>query len=171
MHAGCLQRRADHAVEPGPAGVRGIVQHDLLERAVDQQLLLHARLVRARQLRHGDEQGVRAVRARQPLERGLHHLDRAEGVEIDHIGAQIAQHAHRTADGVRNVAELQIEKDLVAPVLQRADHRRPGGVEQLHADLHEGTLRPKLLQKPQRSGSAREIAGDDDVFTHDEHLR
>ena len=45
---------------------------------------------------------------------------------------------HGLFHGVGDVVQLQIQEDLVAPGLDLPDDGRAFGVEQLHADLHEG---------------------------------
>ena len=62
--------------------------------------------------------------------------------------------------------ELQVEEDLVAPVFQFFDDLRTRCVEQFHADLDERPFFPELLQEPDGLFSAREVTGDDDVFSH-----
>jgi hypothetical protein len=42
------------------------------------------------------------------------------------------------------------------------------GVEQLHADFHERLLSGELIQKVEGFFSGRKVAGDNNVFTHDQ---
>ena len=64
--------------------------------------------------------------------------------------------AHGLFDGVGNVVELQIQKDLVSPRLDLPHDLRALGIEQLHADLHIGLARLvfKLVQKGVQSPRA-----------------
>ena len=167
MDAARLQRGADHAVKPGLARIACIVQHDLVDRRVDEQFLLHALLIRGGQLRHGDEQRARAVRPGQSLERGTHHGLRAGSVEVDDIHIQRRERGHRLFDRVRDVVQLEVEKDLVAARADLAHDVRPFGIKQLHADLHKRLLVLKTVEKRERLFPAVKIQRDDNVLTHD----
>ena len=170
MHLARFQRRADHAVQPGGAGQLRVVHHHFGERLFNEQFLFHAHLVGAGQLRDGDEQRAGAVRAGQAFEGGLHHGDGAEGVEVGHVHVQLRERAHAALDGVGDVAELEIEENLVAAALDLAHDLRPFGVEKFHADLHEGLFAGEAVEEGKRFLAAGEVEGDDDVFTHGARL-
>ena len=165
-----FQRGADHAVQTRLSGVGGIVQHHLIQRLPDQQLLLHTALVSGGQLRHGDEQGTGAVRAGQTLQRGGHHGLRAGGMEIDHVHVQRGQRRHGLFDRVGDIVQLQIQKDAVAPGTDLPYNGGSLGVEQLHADLHKGLLLREAVQKGQCLVFAVKVQCDDNVLTHDVRL-
>ncbi len=166
MHLAGLERRADHAVQSGSARVLRIAQHHFIERAVDVQLVLHALLGGGGELRHGDEQRARAVGAGESIERGAHHVGGAEGVQVGHVHVQPAQHGHALPDRVGNVAQLEIEENLVAARLDIAHDLRPLGVKQLHADLEIRLFAGELIQKVKNLLAACKVAGDDNVLAH-----
>ena len=87
-------------------------------------------------------------------------------MDVDHVHIQVAQHAHGPLDGVGNVVELQVQENLVAPGLDLPDDGRTLGVEQLHADLHEGLAALELVQKGQGFVFGGEIQCNDDVLVH-----
>ena len=170
MNLACLQRRTDHAVKSRQLRVFRVVDDDVGQRRVDADLLFHALLAGGGQLRDGDEQRARAVSAGQALERGGHHGAGACRVEVHHIHVQRGQDGHGLFDGVGDVVQLEIEKDLVASGLDLADDGRALGVEQLHADLHERLFAGEAVEKRERFLLAVKVQGDDDVFTHDVRL-
>ena len=143
------------------------MQHDLVDRRVDEQLPLHALLIRGGELRHGDEQRARAVRPGQTLERGAHHGLRAGGVEVDDIHIQRRERGHRLFDRVGDVVQLEVKKDLMAARADLAHDVRPLGIKQLHADLHERLVVLKAVEKRERLFPAVKIQRDDNVLTHD----
>ena len=167
MDAARLQWGADHAVKTGIARIARIVQHDLVDRRVDEQLPVHALLIRGGQLRHGDEQRARAVRPGQSLERGAHHGLRAGSVEVDDIHIQRRERGHRLFHRVRDVVQLEVEKDPMAARVDLAHDVRPFGIKQLHADLHKRLLVLKEVEKCERLFPAVKIQRNDNVLTHD----
>ena len=83
-----LERGADNAVKPRILRGLGVVHDYLIYRLFYQQIALHCFLVGGGDLRYGDEQGTRAVRAGQPFESRLHHARGARGVEVAHIDVE-----------------------------------------------------------------------------------
>ena len=63
--------------------------------------------------------------------------------------SQTGQIFHGLMNGVGDVVELQVQKDLVAAVLDGADDVGAFAVEQLHADLHKGLLLLEFVQESQ----------------------
>ena len=94
-------------VVPGLVDVQDVYKR---QGPVYEQLPPHALLARRGQLRDGDEQGPRPVRAGEAFERRRHHLPSAEGVEVYHVRARAAQHGHRPLHRVRYIAELEVEE-------------------------------------------------------------
>ena len=133
---------------------------------LDQKFALQCGLIGRGELRDGDQKRSCAVRACQPFQRGAHHLRRSRGVEIHDIRVQTGQHRHRLFDGVRNVMQLEVQKDPMTAGLDLAHNGRALGIEELHADLHEGLPFGETVQKGQSLRRGRKIAGDDDVFSH-----
>ena len=166
MDAPGFERGADHAVEPGESCVFGVVDDHVLKRGVNADLFLHALLAGGGELRDGDEERARTVRAGEPLKRGAHHGARTCGVEVDHIHIEGGEHGHRLFHGVGNVVQLEIEEDLVAARLDLAHDGRAFGVEELHADLHIRPLVSEAVEKGQRALPGRKVAGDYYVFSH-----
>ena len=161
---------ADHAVQTGLGRVLRVVQHHLLHGLMDQQLLLHARLLRGGQLRHGDEQRAGTIGTGQALQRGGHHGLRPCGVEVHDVHIQRGQGGHGLFHGVGDVVELQVEENLMTASADIPHHLRPLGVEKLHTDLDKGLFAGKAIQKSQRLFLAVEIQCDDNVLTHGGHL-
>ena len=117
-----------------------------------------------------DEQGAGAVGPGQALQGRLHHGLGAGGVEVHHVHPQAGEHRHGLLHRVGDVVELQVQENLMPPVLDLPDDGGPLGVVELHADLHKGLLPGELVQKGQGLLLAVEIQGDDHVFTHGGHL-
>ena len=166
MYAASFQRRADDAVKTGSFCVFRVLHHDLCQRLFDEQLALHARLVDGGQLRDRDEKRPRAVRAGQAFDGGLHHVNAARGVQIADVHVQTGQNRHRLFDGVGDVVQLEIQKNLVAARLDGADDRRALSVEQLHADLHERLFPGEAVEETESILRAFKVTRDDNVFSH-----
>ena len=147
MHLPRLKRGADHAVKSGCRGVAGVGDDDLVDGPWDEELLLHALLVRAGQLRHRDQQRPASVRPGQALQRRLHHGPGARGVQVHDVRPKAGEHAHGLLHGVRDVVQLQVQKHPVPARFELPDDLRSGGVIELHPDLDEGPLVPELLKK------------------------
>ena len=73
--------------------------------------------------------------------------------------SRLRKRAHAALDGVGDVAELEIEENLVAAALDLAHDLRPFGVEKLHADLHEGLFAGEAVEEGKRFLTAGEVAG------------
>ena len=170
MDAPGFKRGADHAVEPGESCVFGVVDDNVLKRGVNTDLFLHALLAGGGELRDGNEERARTVRAGESLKRGAHHGARTCGVEVDHIHIEGGEHGHRFFHGVGNVVQLEIEEDLVAARLDLAHDGRAFGVEELHADLHKGLFAGEAVEKREGLFLAVKIQRDDNVLTHGGHL-
>jgi len=84
-------------------------------------------------------------------------------VQVRHVYVEPRQRAHRLLDGVRDVAEFEVEEDAVSAALDLADDLRPLGVEQLHADLDERLSPGEAVEEPEGLPAPGEVAGDDDV--------
>ena len=170
MDAAGFERGADHAVKTGSHGIFRVVDDHVLKRGVNADLFLHALLAGGGELRDGNEERARTVRAGEPLKRGAHHGARTCGVEVDHIHIEGGEHGHRFFHGVGDVVQLEIEEDLVAARLDLAHDGRAFGVEELHADLHEGLFAGEAVEKREGLFLAVKIQRDDNVLTHGGHL-
>ena len=170
MDAAGFKRGADHAVEPGESCIFGVVDDHFLKGAVDADLFLHALLAGGGELRDGDEERARTVRAGEPLKRGAHHGARTRGVEVDHVHIEGGEHGHRFFHGVGDIVQLEIEEDLMAARLDLAHDGRAFSVEELHADLHKGLFAGEAVKKCEGLFLAVKIQCDDNVLTHGGHL-
>ena len=133
---------------------------------MDHQVPLHGLLIGGGQLGHGNQQGTGAVGPGQALQSCLHHGGGTGGVEVGNVHIQVPQNGHGLLDGVGNVVELQIQKNLMPPGLDLPDDFRAFGIVQLHADLHKGLSAGELVQKCEGLLCAGKIAGYNDVFPH-----
>ena len=166
MHPRGLQRRADHAIQPGFFGIGCIVIDHLLQRLFDPKVFFHALLVGGSQLCDGDQQRPAAVRARQSLERGLHHRDRAARMQVAHIHIQSGKDFHGFFDRIRYVVQLQIEEDPMPSGFDLPDDLRSLGIKKLHADLDVRFFFGEPVQKAERLRRGRKITRNDHIFSH-----
>ena len=58
-------------------------------------------------------------------------------MDVYHIYVQLGQLAHGAVDGVGDIVELQIEKDLVAAGFDLPHDGRAAAVKNFHTDLDE----------------------------------
>ena len=92
------------------------------------------------------------------------------GVEVDHIHIEGGEHGHGLFHGDGDVVQLEIEEDLVAAGFDLAHDRGALGVEELHADLHEGLFAGEAVEKRESLFPAVKIQRNDNVLTHGGHL-
>ena len=132
-----LERGADNAVKSCVLRGLGVVHDNFVYRLFYQKIALHRLLIGGGQLRYGDEQGTRAVRA-----------------------------GHALLDRVRDIVKLEVEEYLVSARLYLADYLRTLGIEKLHADLDERLSALEFVEKVQRGFLVCKVAGDYHIFTH-----
>ena len=85
------------------------------------------------------------------------HLAAAGGVHGQHADPQLGGRADGRGYGVRDVVELQVEKDLTARGNQLADELRPLGGEELFSNFIGGSRFADGLDQLASLGGARNI--------------
>ena len=78
--------------------------------------------------------------------------------------------AHAARDGVRNVVEFQIEKDIPVSRAELANDRRSRDREQLISNLVKPTLIAEIVDELQRVLRRRNIEGDDRGRGHEQMI-
>jgi len=71
---------------------------------------------------------------------GFHHSPSSCGVDIDHIHTKPSDNLHSTADGIGNIVQLEVEKNVVSTPLYLLHEAVSFGIEKLHTDLYEGKV-------------------------------
>ena len=128
-----LGGRAHHTIQSTPVGEPG-EPHHLLRRFAGDAGVAKIPGIEAREQRHGDQQR----RLRDPvhgLPRSFQHPPPSAGVHIDHPHSQLGGGAAGAGNGIGNIVELEVEKDLESLVLQPADDLRALVGEQLLTDF------------------------------------
>ena len=93
----------------------------------------------------------------------LHHLAASAGVEREHLDRKWGDRFDGLGDGVWDVVELQVEKDVEAEVSNFADAVRAAGGEHFEADFNPADSTLKLAQG--RGDGARGLGvQDEDEF-------
>jgi len=134
-------------------------------------------MVEARQRGDADEERPRAAglcrRRRHRVPRGLQHCAATGGVHVHHPDAESRRSGARTRDGIRNVVELEVEKDVEAAIDHPAHRLGTPGDEQFLAHLQSAIVRIEALGESERMHRIREIERDDDarvLFVHAQNL-
>ena len=70
----------------------------------------------------------------------LHHSTTTRSVNIHHPNTQIGSGLNGSHDRIGNVVELEVQKDLKAPLMQRFNKMRAGCREQLLTHLDSRQL-------------------------------
>ena len=91
-------------------------------------------------------------------------------MKVDHVHIESGEHGHGLFYGVGNVVQFEVEKNFVAARLDLTHDRGAFGVEELHADLHEGLFAGEAVEKREGLFLAVKIQRDDNVLTHGGHL-
>ena len=101
----------------------------------------------------GDRQDLRTFYAQlirsdlRIARRCLHHRTAACCMDGDEVHAEASDGGHAVTDGIRNIVELQIKKNLLSVFLQVADRITACTVVELHADLVVGDQIAKLIDQ------------------------
>ena len=134
-----FDRRADHAVEPA---LRGESREPAAPAAAAPSCTPVSRRSASTRLVStvtAISSGARPCSSRRPsahrVARGLEHRAAAAGVHVQHPDAEPRRRGAGLGDGVRNVVELEIEKDAKAALDHPAHGLRTGDDEHLLADL------------------------------------
>src|SRR5690606_27735264 len=157
----------DRPVHPGFPGHPCVAAHARLHRPRNAELFVQHPLIKTGELRDRHQPKGRGPGPIPRLPGSLHHRPSSAGVEGQQIHPQPGDGIHRPGDGVGNVVQLQIEKDVATPLLQPLHPAGAGGVKELHAHLDEGFfLRLQPGQKGFRLLRRRRIQGDDHTSPH-----
>ena len=107
----------------------------------------------AREERHRDELRRAWVRPHR-IARGIEHRSAAGRMDVQHPDAQPGGRPARRCDGIRDVMELQIEKDAEAAPHERLHQCRPCGGEKLVAHLQPALCRVDAIGERERGACA-----------------
>jgi len=94
-------------------------------------------------------------------ERRLHHRLAAAGVEVDDGDAQSGDSADRAGDRVRNIVELEVEKNRRAGLDDPRDAGRALCVEEFEAEFHAADMRAHRLRPGERALEIDGVEGDE----------
>ena len=131
------------------------MEHVPLDRRGDVELARQRGAVEARQHGDGDDEWPGHAESLGgfggAVGSGAHHGAAARGMDVEHEDAQPDGLTRRTLHGVRDVVELEVEKDFAAPLPDRLD--RPGslGREELRADLEARHLAGERIHEAGRA--------------------
>src|SRR5262249_8627464 len=150
LQRGRLHAGGDHPVAARFERAARARQHQRLDVTTESQVVEVA-LVEAGQ--HGHREDLHIALG---LARGDEH--RLVAVHRGERDSSVAQPAYRGRDRLGNVEELQVGKDLVAPLRQPVDElERSPGHEQLQPDLVETDAVAQSLNERLRLGGARNV--------------
>lgn len=102
---------------------------------------------------------------RASTERRAQHLTAATQVHRQHLHAEIAGCTDCFRDRVRNVVQLQVEKNLCAGREDAAHYLRSAGGVKLQPNFEKGDIAAELLDELQRFTRGRHVERHDDPFT------
>ena len=110
---------------------------------------------------HGDRQDFERVTGF--VDAGAQMVDPRSGVDGEEPATHGPDRSDRAAHGVRDVVELEVEKDLELGVAfaDRSDDSRTTGDEQLEADLEHADVAFESCGHGERNVGAGDVEGDD----------
>ena len=118
----------------------------------------------------GDGAALRRRGVGDRLARGGEHRAAAGGVNVQHPDAEPRRRGASLRDGVRDVVELEIEKDVEAALDHPAHGLGPGDDEELLADLERARRRIEPVGERQRVHRVGEVERDDDFRISITHI-
>ena len=110
FYLACLQRGADNAIQTGILRIFCIVHNNLIQRTVNQKILLHPFLAGRGQLCNGNEQGACAVRSCQAFQSRFHHCRCTCRMQVADIYIQSRENRHGFFYGIGDIMQLEIEE-------------------------------------------------------------
>lgn len=159
-----FERRADEAAQARVGG-EFAEAHDLFFGRIDRSGFSETSRAHRRENRDAEQQEIRFVLLL-GFDGPLHHLASATGVQREHANGKLGAGLDGLGDGVGNIVELEVEKDIETQIGDLTDGVRAASGEHLQSDFDPADGALELAESRRDVPGRLGVENEDQVARH-----